>query len=96
VNGLSGTAAKPLRTYPGPSRVIMPLSEIEKRAILEALDYTKGDHSMAAHLLGIGRTTLYRKLKEYRLGETEIPGSKPMGSADRRLCRDDLAGGIFP
>jgi DNA-binding NtrC family response regulator len=53
--------------HPVQSPVILPLSEIEKRAILEALTYTKGDHTMAAHLLGIGRTTLYRKLKEYRL-----------------------------
>jgi DNA-binding NtrC family response regulator len=45
--------------------VILTLSEIEKRAIIEALDYTKGDRTMAAQLLGIGRTTLYRKLKEY-------------------------------
>ena len=51
--------------------VILPLSEIEKRAILEALTYTSGDHTMAAHLLGIGRTTLYRKLKEYRLEGAE-------------------------
>jgi transcriptional regulator of acetoin/glycerol metabolism len=53
--------------HPAEAPVILPLSEIEKRAILEALAYTKGDHTMAAHLLGIGRTTLYRKLKEYRL-----------------------------
>jgi len=46
---------------------IIPLMELEKRAILQALDYTKGDRVMAAYLLGIGRTTLYRKLKEYRL-----------------------------
>jgi DNA-binding NtrC family response regulator len=65
--------------YPLAQPVIMPLSEIEKRAILEALAYTKGDHTMAAHLLGIGRTTLYRKLKEYRL---DTPSSKPVGSAD--------------
>jgi DNA-binding NtrC family response regulator len=51
----------------GPLPVILPLCDIEKRAILEALDYTKGDHTTAALLLGIGRTTLYRKLKEYRL-----------------------------
>jgi transcriptional regulator with PAS, ATPase and Fis domain len=48
---------------------IVPLAELEKQAILRALDYTKGDRLMAASLLGIGRTTLYRKLKEYELGE---------------------------
>src|SRR5205085_3243482 len=62
-----------------PAPVILPLAEIEKRAILEALAYTQGDHSLAAHLLGIGRTTLYRKLKEYRL---DGPESKPMDSED--------------
>jgi transcriptional regulator with PAS, ATPase and Fis domain len=46
---------------------IIPLTQIEKRAILEALEYTKGDRAIAANLLGIGRTTLYRKLKEYQL-----------------------------
>jgi transcriptional regulator with PAS, ATPase and Fis domain len=46
---------------------IIPLLELERRAIMNALDYTKGDRAVAAHLLGIGRTTLYRKLKEYQL-----------------------------
>jgi transcriptional regulator with PAS, ATPase and Fis domain len=46
---------------------IVPLVELEKRAIVQALDYTRGDRMMAAALLGIGRTTLYRKLKEYHL-----------------------------
>ena len=46
---------------------IIPLMELERRAILHALDYTKGDRAIAAHLLGIGRTTLYRKLKEYEI-----------------------------
>jgi DNA-binding NtrC family response regulator len=44
---------------------VLPLAEMEKRAIVNALQFTKGDRVMAAHLLGIGRTTLYRKLKEY-------------------------------
>jgi DNA-binding NtrC family response regulator len=44
---------------------VLPLAEMERRAIINALRYTKGDRVMAAHLLGIGRTTLYRKLKEY-------------------------------
>jgi DNA-binding NtrC family response regulator len=46
---------------------IRPLNEIERRAILEAIEYTRGDRAVAAHLLGIGRTTLYRKLKEYNI-----------------------------
>jgi len=46
---------------------VIPLTELERRAIVNALEYTKGDRAVAAHLLGIGRTTLYRKLKEYQL-----------------------------
>jgi DNA-binding NtrC family response regulator len=44
---------------------IIPLLELERREILRAIKYTKGDRTVAASLLGIGRTTLYRKLKEY-------------------------------
>ncbi len=44
---------------------IFPLEETVKGAILRALRITKGDRTMAAGMLGIGRTTLYRKLKEY-------------------------------
>ncbi|RPI12649.1 MAG: sigma-54-dependent Fis family transcriptional regulator, partial [Acidobacteriales bacterium] len=43
------------------------LLDMERSAIVRVLEYTKGDRAMAAHLLGIGRTTLYRKLKEYSL-----------------------------
>jgi DNA-binding NtrC family response regulator len=49
------------------SQPVTPLAEVEKKAILHAIDYTKGDRTVAAGLLGIGRTTLYRKLKEYGL-----------------------------
>ncbi|MGA2434984.1 MAG: sigma-54 dependent transcriptional regulator [Bryobacteraceae bacterium] len=37
----------------------------EREAIREALEITKGDRSRAAEMLGIGRTTLYRRLKQY-------------------------------
>ena len=46
---------------------IVSLQELEKRAIQHALQHTRGDRTVAAQLLGIGRTTLYRKLKEYQL-----------------------------
>jgi DNA-binding NtrC family response regulator len=44
---------------------VLPLADLEKREILRAIEYTRGDRTVAAALLGIGRTTLYRKLKEY-------------------------------
>jgi DNA-binding NtrC family response regulator len=44
---------------------VRPLYEVERQAIEQALKYTNGDRTTAAQLLGIGRTTLYRKLKEY-------------------------------
>jgi two-component system response regulator HydG len=43
----------------------MPIAELEKLAILGAIDLLHGDKLEAARLLGIGKTTLYRKLKEY-------------------------------
>jgi two-component system response regulator HydG len=43
------------------------LRELEQRHILQALEATKGDRLRAARLLGIGKTTIYRKLKEYGL-----------------------------
>jgi DNA-binding NtrC family response regulator len=59
-------AAESGRTATGPQEApIIPLVEVEKKAILEAVEYTHGDRGLAAHLLGIGRTTLYRKLREY-------------------------------
>jgi len=41
------------------------LADLEKNAIFAALQHTHGDKLQAADLLGIGKTTLYRKLKEY-------------------------------
>jgi two-component system response regulator HydG len=44
---------------------ITPLDELEKQAILHAIQVLDGDKLEAARRLGIGKTTLYRKLKEY-------------------------------
>jgi len=44
---------------------ILPFSELEKQSILGAIEQLNGDKLRAAKLLGIGKTTLYRKLKEY-------------------------------
>ncbi|MDE1162917.1 MAG: sigma-54 dependent transcriptional regulator [Acidobacteriaceae bacterium] len=48
---------------------VQSIAEMEKQAILNTIRQLKGDKLMAAKLLGIGKTTLYRKLKEYGLGD---------------------------
>ena len=67
--GDAGTVPSESATFvePAPPPGVVPLAVLERRAIMSALEYTKGDRAVAAHLLGIGRTTLYRKLKEYDL-----------------------------
>jgi DNA-binding NtrC family response regulator len=45
----------------------LTMEEIERRAILNALEKTGGNRTKAAEMLGIGLRTLQRKLKEYRL-----------------------------
>ena len=54
-----------------PGRPVLPLAQLEKQAILETLRKLNGDKLLAARLLGIGKTTLYRKLKEYGIGAPE-------------------------
>jgi two-component system response regulator HydG len=48
---------------------ILTIAEMEKQAILNTLRQLNGDKLTAARLLGIGKTTLYRKLKEYGIAE---------------------------
>jgi DNA-binding NtrC family response regulator len=45
----------------------LTMDEIERRAILDALERTGGNRTQAAERLGIGLRTLQRKLKEYKL-----------------------------
>ena len=51
-----------------PEDEVVPLRELERRAIQHALKVTQGSVSKAAKMLGIGERTLYRKIKEYELG----------------------------
>ena len=46
------------------------LADLERQAILGAIRALNGDKLKAAKLLGIGKTTLYRKLKEYGIADT--------------------------
>jgi DNA-binding NtrC family response regulator len=59
----AATAGDSFAVPDGPA--VKSLVEIEREAILNALRELKGDKLKAAKLLGIGKTTLYRKVKEY-------------------------------
>jgi DNA-binding NtrC family response regulator len=48
-----------------PQSPVISLPDSEKQTIGAALAATHGERAKAARLLGIGRTTLYRKMKEY-------------------------------
>ncbi|MGH9488515.1 MAG: sigma-54-dependent transcriptional regulator [Terriglobales bacterium] len=56
---------RPLRLIGAADAAVRPIADLEHDAILGALAHVKGDKIEAAKLLGIGKTTLYRKLKEY-------------------------------
>ncbi len=52
---------------PAGAPISQSLRQIEQAAILNALAHAKGNMTHAAQLLGIGRTTLWRKMRHYRL-----------------------------
>jgi len=53
-------------SQPHDSRV-KPLREMERDAIIAALDVASGNRQDAARILGIGKTTLYEKIKKYAI-----------------------------
>jgi len=65
-----------LAPAPVPSRVtddvIVTLAELERRAILRAIQICQGNMVAVAKRLGIGRATLYRRLAEYRVPTEEL------------------------
>jgi DNA-binding NtrC family response regulator len=69
--------------------VLLPLDELERRAIMRALRESGGDKLAAARLLGIGKTTLYRKLKRMmrkRIFGTEFVFRPPVVLVLRTAC----------
>ncbi|MFN8286303.1 MAG: sigma-54 dependent transcriptional regulator [Chitinophagales bacterium] len=58
---------KPAVSSDGKLLSAFDLTSVEKLHIQKVLNYTNGNKSEAARLLGIGTATLYRKIEEYRL-----------------------------
>ncbi|QKZ16863.1 sigma-54-dependent Fis family transcriptional regulator [Streptomyces chartreusis] len=70
-----GELPDPVREGPA-GRTLSPMELAERSAILEALRRHGGNKARAATALGIGRATLYRKLREYQ-GRDAQNGPRP-------------------
>ena len=73
VNSLRPSCTEPtITTVTGTDVNTMPtdcsLDDVEKKHIQNVLTMTDGNRSETAKIIGIGERTLYRKIKEYKLG----------------------------
>ncbi len=81
----AGAAERPVAPVPAPSAALpdepVTLAELERRAIESALRQSAGNLTLAAQRLGIGRSTLYRKVRELRLeGASDAAALDPLPS----------------
>ncbi len=76
-----------------PSGDMRPLAELEAEAIRFALAHYRGRMSKMAKKLGIGRSTLYRKMKEYGFADAapEEAATDQNGDLRQDLQRTDAA-----
>jgi len=63
-------------SVPSRDRPPEPLAEVEAQHIRAALRYCKGNRAQTARLLGIGRNTLWRKLRDLQGGPDGSSGSE--------------------
>ena len=59
------------RGDPAAPAAILPLAEVERQALVHALEVSANNVTRAARGLGLNRATLYRKLKKYRLSASD-------------------------
>ncbi len=58
------------------NRNVLPMNEVEAQAIRNAILEYKGNLTEAAKVLGIGRATLYRKIKQYNIDPDQVRTNK--------------------
>ena len=65
----SNQAAPSMEAFAAVGSGTLNLEELERQAITRAMENNEGNLSDVARQLGIGRSTLYRKLEQYGLRE---------------------------
>jgi hypothetical protein len=78
-----------LKSIRQPLGTILPLSEVRRRVIMDALDKCGGNYLLAAHLLGTGRTTIYRMGRMYRY-------QQPRMQAERLMSMSQCKSSFYP
>ena len=71
-----------------PLGTILPLSEVKRRVIVDALDKCDGNYLLAAHLLGVKRTTIYRMGRMYRYQQPRIQAGRLMSMSQCKSSFD--------
>jgi two-component system response regulator AtoC len=64
---ISSLLSLPVAASPKKNMLILPLEEVEKTAIVDAINLKKGNLFQVAKALKISRTTLYNKIEKYRI-----------------------------
>jgi transcriptional regulator with GAF, ATPase, and Fis domain len=80
----------------GPPREPIRLDSLEREAIRRALELAGGHRERAAEMLGIGRATLFRKIRSYSLQHvgrgSAAPANGPEGSSQNEMPRNPTSG----
>jgi DNA-binding NtrC family response regulator len=71
---------------------IVPLDQLEKHAILQAVDTCGGNRTQAARLLGISVRTMRNKLREYGVAPGGSDAGSDEGDAGTEDSSSDSAG----
>jgi DNA-binding NtrC family response regulator len=84
--GLPTASAQPSVVAAEPQSPLL-LDEVIKKTLVRSLEETEGNRRRAADLLGVSRSTLYRMLARYGLGDAETGRRRPVGGSGfgRRL-----------
>lgn len=69
-SGSEASLAEPERQSEPESLPAMPLAKAEELVIMAAMRKASGNKNEAARILGVHRTTLYKKLEEYHIPDT--------------------------